>query len=402
MVSEESEKAATFREEVRAWLRENLPKGWGTPEYVAPEPSSIEAHELGKEWTKKLYDAGYTGFGYPKEYGGIERPEWEIAIIRQELALSGTPGGPSVITLDNVLPTIFGWGQEWQKKRFIPKILNGEEAWVQGFSEPNAGSDLANVQTTAVRDGDEWVINGQKVWNSLWHFAEFAVLVVKTDMEAPRHRNLSYFIVDCTSPGFSASPLRQMTGGVEFCEMFFDNVRIPHENLIGEQSRGWYVAVHTLSIERDAMAGRTAERGRGAGFTRGIDGIIGLAKNTRRFGKVVWEDPAFRQRLAQITIENQALRYSGARTAARLHKGVPPGNEGSIAKNFSAEMSQRQAALATEIIGAYSQLVRGSRRTLDNGQWVLSLLSSRSETIAAGTSEINRNIIAERILGLPR
>jgi alkylation response protein AidB-like acyl-CoA dehydrogenase len=406
MVSKESEKMQAFRQEVRTWLKDNLPEGWGTPEYVAPELSSVEANELGKWWTKKLYDAGYTGFGYPKEYGGIERPPEEIAIIRQEMARTGTPGGPSVVSLGIALPTILGWGQEWQKKRFVPKILNGEEAWVQGFSEPDAGSDLANVQTTAVRDGDEWVINGQKVWNSGAHFADFGLLVTKTEPTAPRHRNLSYFIFDCKSPGFSAKPLRQMTGGAEFCEMFFDDMRIPHENLIGELNRGWYVAMTTLGAERNmiggGMAGMAGTGRRGTRLAGGIDGIIELAKNTRRYGKVVWEDPAFRHKIVQFAIENQALRYSGARAAARLRKGIPPGNEVSIGKNFSSEMGQRQAELATEIIGAYSQMVRGSERALDDGQWVFSLLSARGMTIAGGTSEINRNIIAERILGLPR
>ena len=406
MVENESEEMQAFRQEVRTWLKANLPEGWGTPEYEAPEPSSREAHELAKWWTKKFYDAGYTGFGYPTEYGGIERTPEEIAIIRQETARTGTPGGPSVVSLGIALPTILGWGQEWQKKRFIPKILNGEETWAQGFSEPDAGSDLANVQTAAVRDGDEWVVNGQKVWNSGAHFADFGLLVAKTEPTAPRHRNLSYFIFDCKSPGFDVKPLRQMTGGAEFCEMFFDDMRLPQENLIGELHRGWYVAMTTLGAERNmiggGMAGAAGTGRRGARLVGGVDGIIELAKNTRHYGKVVWEDPAYRQRIAQFAIENQALRYSGARALARLRKGIPPGNEVSIGKNFSSEMGQRQAELATEIIGAYSQLVRGSERALDDGQWVFSLLSSRGMTIAGGTSEINRNIIAERILGLPR
>ncbi len=408
MVSKESEKMQAFRQEVRTWLKANLPEGWGTPEYVTPAPFSREAHELGQWWTKKLYDAGYTGFGYPKEYGGIERPPEEIAIIFQEMVRTGTPGGPSSLGLLTGAPTILGWGQEWQKKRFIPKILSGEEAWCQGFSEPDAGSDLANVQTAAVRDGDEWVVNGQKVWSSSSAFADFGLLVTKTDPTAPRHRNLSYFIFDCKSPGFSRRPLRQMSGESEFGEMFFDDVRIPHENLIGELNRGWYVAMTTLGAERSgggamAISGMGMGMGRrGTGLVGGMDSIIELAKNTRRYGKVVWEDPAFRHKIAQFAIENQAVRYSGARAAARLRKGTPPGNEVSISKNFTSESQQRQMDLVMEIIGAYSQLVRGSERALDNGQWVYRMLRSRGATIERGTSEINRNIIAERILGLPR
>ncbi len=405
MALDESGNPEGFRQEFRAWLRDNLPKGWRTREYVAPEPTSIEAHELRRWWTKKLYDAGYTGFGCPKEYGGIERPDWQIAIIRQEMAHSRTPGGPSVITLDNCLPTILGWGEEWQKKRFIPKMLNGEEAWVQGFSEPNAGSDLANVQTTAVRDGDEWVVNGQKVWNSFWEFADYGVLVVKTDLQGRRHRNLSYFIFDCKSPGYSARPLRQLTGGSEFCEMFFDDMRIPHENLIGELNMGWYSAMATLVAERDAGGGLDnvgIPAGLGVSGVGGMDSIVELARKTRRYGKAVWDDPAFRQRIAQLAIENEAMKHSGGRAVARLRKGIPMGDEVNIGKHFQAEREQRRSDLVMEIIGSYSQLWRGSKHAISGGAYVYGMLSSRGGTIAAGTSEINRNVIAERILGLPR
>lgn len=203
---------------------------------------------------KKLYDARYSAFNYPVEYGGNERPDWQIAIIQQEIGRTGVPFGR--VSNDGVAgTTILASGQEWQKKRFLPKMLSGEESWVQGFSEPNAGSDLANVQTTAVRDGDEWVVNGQKVWNSSWEFADYGLLVVKTDPDAPRHRNLSYFIFDCKSPGFEKRPLRQMTGDTEFSEMFFDNVRIPHQNLLGELNRGWYAAMSTLVAERGNAGG---------------------------------------------------------------------------------------------------------------------------------------------------
>ena len=405
MVSNESEKAEALRQEVRAWLSKNLPEGWGTPEYVAPEPFSREAHELGKEWTKKLYAAGYTGFGYPKEYGGIERPPEEIAIIFQELARHGTPGGPLSLGLLVAAPTILAHGQEWQKKRFIPKMLSGEESWLEGFSEPDAGSDLANVQTTAVRDGDEWVVNGQKCWTSMWEFADFGLLVVKTDLEAPRHRNLSYFVFDCTSPGFSRRPLRQMSGEAEFGELFFDDMRIPHNNLMGEVGRGWYVAMSALQAERSgggAFWSGGSLAGLMAGGLGGVDSIVELAKDTKRRGKVVWEDPIFRQRIAQIAIESTAMRYSGTRMIARMQKGLVTGNEASVVKNFQAEMRQRQGDMVMEMIGAYSQLVRGSKRVVNNGDWVYNMLRSRGATIEMGTSEINRNIIAERVLGLPR
>ena len=402
MVSEEAEKLAAFRQEVRDWLRANLPEGWGTPEYQAPERLSEESQALGEEWTRKLYDAGYTGFGYPEEYGGIKRPREEIIIIHEEMSRCDTPPGPMSQGLLMVAPTILSHGQEWQKKRFIPKILNGEESWCQGFSEPDAGSDLANVRTTAVRDGDEWVVNGQKVWTSNWEFAGYGLLVVKTDQEAPRHRNLSYFIFDCSVPGFSRRPLRQMSGESEFGELFFDNMRIPHENLLGELGRGWYVALTSLAAERSGGSGVAgvglAIRGPGSSMA----GIVELARNTKRRGKIVWEDSVFRRRIAQFAIENEAIRYSGARLAAQRQKGVPMGNEVSVGKNFSSEMRQRRGDMVMEIIGAHSQLVRGSNHAINGGQWVYDMLRSRGATIEMGTSEINRNIIAERILGLPR
>lgn len=405
MVSEKSQKTEEFRQEVRTWLMDNLPEGWGTPSYVSPSARSKEAHELGTQWTKKLYDVGYRGFSYPKEYGGIERPDWQKAIIGQEIARTGIPGGR--VSNDGVAgPTILVSGQEWQKKRFLPKMLSGEESWVQGFSEPNAGSDLANIQTTAVRDGDEWVVNGQKVWNSAWEFADFGLLVVKTDPDAPRHRNLSYFIFDCTSPGFIKKPLRQMTGDTEFSEMFFDNVRIPHENMIGELNMGWYAAMSTLVAERGnlggpASVGLHAQR-RVVTKVGGVEDLVERARNTKRRGRKLWDDPTVRQRIAQLAIENEAMKSSGARANARQQKGIATGDEVNIAKLFSAEVRQRKADLVMEMIGAYSQLMKGSKYVIDDGQLVYEALRSRGATIEAGTSEINRNVIAERILGLPR
>jgi alkylation response protein AidB-like acyl-CoA dehydrogenase len=399
-------KLETFRREVRAWIRANLPKGWGTPEYKAPDPFSREAHELGKWWQKKLYEAGYTGFGYPPEYGGIVRPPEEIAIIREELARHGAPPGPQSLGLLVAAPALLAHGQEWQKKRFIPKILSGEESWAEYFSEPNAGSDIANIQTTAVRDGDEWVINGQKIWTSMWEFADFGLIACKTDPNAPRHRNLTCFIVDCHSPGLTKLPLRQMTGNAEFGEEYFDNVRVPDKNRVGEVNQGWAVVLTALISER---SGGGAFWGGGAAAITGattrlaaVRAVIDLAKETRRFGKPVWEDPVFRQKIAQMAIEAEAMRCSGQRMLAKMRKGWRPTNEASIVKNFQAEMRCRNGDIIMEIIGAYSQLSRESKRALNNGDWVYQMMRARGATIEMGTSEINRNIIAERILGLPR
>lgn len=396
----DSQKGAAFRREVRAWLEANLPKGWGTPAFKMPEPFSDEIHALGKWWQKKVFDAGYAGMGYPKEYGGSEHntPE-EIAIWRDETSRYRVPPGPLSLGTLTAAPTILGWGQEWQKKRFVPKICSGEESWCQGFSEPNAGSDLANVQTSAVRDGDEWVVNGQKVWTSMWKFANFALLVTRTDPTAPKHRNLSYFIFDTTSPGFTRRPLRQMSGEAEFGEMFFDNMRIPHKNLIGELNKGWYVAMTTLGSERSGGGGAAGLGRRG---NEELEEIIELARKTKRMGKSIWDDPVFRQKIAQVAIEGEAIRCSGARAIARMRKGIKPGSEVSMGKLFSSELGVRRGDMVMEILGAYSQLMRGSNHAVDEGYWVYRMLRSRGDTLQMGTSEINRNIIAERLLELPK
>ena len=406
MVSSDTEKAEALRKEVRDWLIENLPEKWGTPDYESPERLSPEAQELGKSFQKRLYDAGYTGFNVSKEYGGVERPAWEVAIIREELVRRGTPPGPTSIGPLMVIGTLLSWASEEQKKRFIPKILSGEEAWCEGFSEPNAGSDLANVQTTAVRDGDEWVVNGQKCWTSAWRFAHWSLLVTKTDNNAPRHRNLSYFIFDTNTPGFSRGPLKQMSGESEFGEMFFDDMRIPHENMIGEEGRGWYVAMATLQSER---GGGVGGGGGGGGMmalaTRslgGVNNLIELAKNTKRFGKPFWDNKSYRDRIAQMAIENEATRNFGTRLAIAMRKRTATGNEVSIRKNSQAERRKAQADMVMEIIGAYSQLMRGEPRSSDDGAQVYNMLRARGATIEMGTSEVNRNIIAERLLGLPR
>ena len=407
MVSEEAGKTEEFRQEVRAWLMENLPDGWGTPEYVSPKDSK-ETHELGKSWLRRLNDAGYTAFRYPKEYGGSERPEWQQRIIHEEMSRTGTPPGP-MSNIGVAGPTILVSGQEWQKKRFLPPMLRGDEAWIQGFSEPNAGSDLANIQTTAVRDGDEWVVNGQKVWNSLWEFADFGVLVVKTDMEAPRHRNLSYFIFDCKSPGYSFRPLRQMTGGSGFCEMFFDNMRIPHENLMGELNMGWYAAMATLVAEREGLKDWGGDYIENVNLPAGkmissigeMGAAVELAKSTRRRGKSFWENDMVRQRIAQLAIERTAIQHGDTRIAVKAAKGMSMANEFNISKLFRSEVNQRREVLMVEMIGAYSQLWRGPH-AIDGGAHLNAMLMSRAQTIGGGTAEINRNIIAERILGLPR
>jgi len=403
MADEESGKLEAFRQEVRYWLKENLPAGWGSPVYVAPERGTIEAHELGKQWQKKLYEAGYTGFGIPTEYGGVERSRDEITVIYQEMQRTGTPPPAASLGPMIVIPTLLRFGNEEQKKRFIPKILSAEECWCECFSEPDAGSDLANIQKTGVRDGDEWIINGQSVWTSASRFADWGVLPVKTDLNAPRHRNLSYFVFDTKSPGFEVRPLTQMTGDAEFSETFFDNMRVPHANMIGEEGRGWYVAMATLEAERGGGIQFVAPSMRLEPTTLGgVDIYVELAKNTKRRGRIVWDDPLFRQRIAQFAIENEAMKHSRERMRVKAMKGQLTGHEQSIGSVFSREKNQRQVNMVAEIMGANIQFMMGDPRALDDGSWVYAFLRARGNTIETGTTEVNRNIVAERILGLPR
>jgi len=402
MVSEESEKLQALRQEVRTWLRENLPEGWGTPAYVPPVRGTAEAQAAGKEWSKKLYDAGYTGFTVPKEYGGVERPRDEQAVIREEMSRTGTPPGPGTLGYLAVA-ALMRWGTEEQKKRWIPKIMTNEECWCECFSEPNAGSDLANLQKTGVRDGDDWIVNGQSVWTSSSKFADWGIVPVRTDVNAPRHRNLSFFVFDCKSPGFSVKPLRQMTGDAEFGETFFDDVRIPHANMIGEEGQGWYVAMGVLEAERGGGM-RIGEGAAAVGVTTlgGVENFVELAKNTKRRGQVAWDDPLFRQRIAQFAIENEAIRASTQRMRVKAMKGQLTGHEQSITSVYRREKNQHQANMVAEMIGASIQYMRGDKRALDEGSWTYTFLRSRGNTIETGTTEINRGIIAERLLGLPR
>jgi alkylation response protein AidB-like acyl-CoA dehydrogenase len=404
-MAQESEKLQALRQEVRTWLKENLPEGWGTPDYVRPTVGTEEAHIAGRAWQKKLYDAGYTGFEIPKEYGGVERSREEQVVIREEMSRTGTPAGSGGLAYLAVA-ALLRHGTEEQKKRWLPKIANGEESWCECFSEPNAGSDLANIQKTAVKDGDDWVINGQSVWTSGSQFADWGLCPAVTEPDAPRHRNLSFFFFDCKTPGFMARPLKQMTGDAQFGETFFDDVRVPQFNMIGDQGRGWYVAMTVLEAERGGgmriaqpVAPRAAEAVTNLG---GVENLVELAKNTKRRGKTAWEDPIFRDRIAQLAIENEAMRAYGARLRVMAQKRQTTGNEQSLTSVYRRERGQRQANLTAEIMGANIQFMRGDKRALNDGSWTYTFLRCRGNTIETGTTEINRNIIAERILGLPR
>ena len=387
-----------FREKVRDWLAENmkeLPGWWGHPEVLGPEIESDEYVKFCIWWHRKLYDAGFIGITWPREYGGRSGTLMEEVIFYEEIAKHQAPGPFNTHGLGWVVPSLLAFGTEELRQRFINKILNCDEIWCTLYSEPEAGSDMANVQTRAVEDGDYFVVNGQKVWTSGGHYADWAVLLARTDPDAPKHRGLSYLMVDMKSPGITVRPLRQLTGHAEFNETFLDDVRIPKHQIIGEKNRGWYVAVAALEFER-AMPGTAIIR------ENIVKDLIKKAQKIERHGRPLSQDPVIRQRLAQLYIEINVAKYNDLRALTHRLREGRPGSQGSINSVFEREFNQRLQEFAVQIQGPYSQLVRGSKYAVDHGYWQYYFLRSRGNTIETGTPEIKRNVIAQRVLGLPR
>jgi alkylation response protein AidB-like acyl-CoA dehydrogenase len=379
-----------FRDEFRAWLEANVP-----PEWTGGGAGSEDRHEYIqylRDWQRKLYDGGWAGISWPKEFGGRGATLMEQSIFQAELARANAPQLVGTIGLSLVGPTIIAMGTEGQKARYLPKILSGEEIWCQGFSEPNAGSDLAALGTKAVRDGDEFVVNGQKIWTSFAQMADWCLLLVRTDAEAPRHKGITCLLADMRAEGVSVRPLRQMSGDSGFNEVFFSNVRVPAGQVLGEVNKGWTTAIAALMNER-------ANLGTGIQviFKRQLEALIARARTVERRGRPASEDPIVRQKLAQAYLELEILRLNTNRALTSLSKTGVPGPEGSTQKLYWSEMNQRTQQAAQEILGPYGQL-----KEFDNGLWEYGYLRTRGNTIEAGTSEIQRNIIAERVLGLPK
>jgi alkylation response protein AidB-like acyl-CoA dehydrogenase len=389
-----------FRKEVSDWLDKNtkdLPAWWRNRDRIAVDSESEEFQEFSRQWHKRLYDAGFIGIAWPKEYGGRGATVMEQVIFNEEMAKRRVPSGVGGLGVGWAGPTIMAAGTEEQKKRFLPKILSGEDVWCQAFSEPEAGSDLANLQTRAVEDGDDYVVNGQKVWTTGGMRADWAILLAKTDFnpETPRHRTFSYFLMDMHLPGVTIRPLREMTGYALFGETFLDDVRIPKDLMVGEKNRGWYISMGTLEFERSNASSAV-------GQLNVLNNLIELTHKMDRDGRPLSKDSAVRQQLAQFYIEVNVGKYMGLRALTRQLRGEMPGPESSLGSLLSMELSQRLQDFAMYLQGPYSQLVNGSKHAIDNGSWQASFLSSRGNTIMTGTSEIKRNIIAQRTLGLPR
>jgi alkylation response protein AidB-like acyl-CoA dehydrogenase len=381
-----------FRQRVREWFASHKPAG--------------EKLEERRAWQRTLYEAGFVGMGWPREYGGQASRPMEQAIVAEEMALANLSGPLNSLALGLLGPTLIVHGTDAQKQRYVPRMLTAEEIWCQLYSEPDAGSDLASLKTSAQREGDEWVINGQKVWTSLAPYADYGMLLARTNPSVPKHKGISYFILDMHSPGVEVRPLKQITGGSEFAEVFFNNARIPAENIIGEEGQGWELAQTTLGFER---GGNTLAR-----VTRhqaNLRRLTEICRTLSRDGVPALEDPLVRQRLGRMAVEVEVLRYAGYRILSKLEKGQRPGSESSVDKLYYSELDKRHQELIQDILGPYGQLERGLPEQLELGtgsargqdsSWSFNFLWSRAGTIYAGSSEIQKNIIGERVLKLPR
>jgi alkylation response protein AidB-like acyl-CoA dehydrogenase len=386
-----SESEENFRKEVRAWLERNLPDDLRGKSFAASRADKDEVARL-RWWQKTMYEAGYVGMDWPREFGGRGATLVEMVILYQEMGRAESPqivnrGGVSMLG-----PTLMKHGTPGQQRRFLKNILTADEMWCQGFSEPNAGSDLANLQTRAVRDGGHYVVNGQKVWTSMGHVADWCFLLVRTDPASAKHKGISFLLVDMKTPGITVRPLRQITGEAEFNETFFGNVRVPVENLVGKENDGWGVAITTLAHERDVLT-----HIRHISLRNALHRLLKLAKE-----RGASADPIVRQKLAHLFISEQALQLNGYRGLTNIMRGGHPGPEGSTAKLLWSQTDIELAQTATEILGPYSQLEHGTGWAPDEGQWEFYELLARGSGIRAGTTEILKNILGERVLGLPK
>jgi alkylation response protein AidB-like acyl-CoA dehydrogenase len=375
---------AQFRTELKAWLEANVPE-----ELRGHRGGAARfADDTVRAWSRTLYDAGYVGLTWPKEYGGGGKPYTYQAIFLEELARAEAPQHLGVIGLGMAGPTIISRGTEAQKARYLQPLLSAHEIWCQGFSEPGAGSDLSAVRASARLEGGHFVVDGQKVWSSYAHIADWCILLTRSDPDSERHDGLTYLIVDMKAPGVEVRPLRQITGEAEFNEIFFTGVEVPVENVIGEVGGGWEVAMTTLLHERGTL---------GFALVAQLEVLVGkLVELARDRGAT----PVQRDAIAREWIELQALRQTALRSLSALMKTGMPGPEGSLLKQQWSEAAQRVTKIGLELLGSDAQLLAANAPY--GGYWQHVQLRSRGHTIEAGTSEILRNIIAERVLGLPR
>jgi alkylation response protein AidB-like acyl-CoA dehydrogenase len=396
---EDTPEQAEFRTDFRTWLHEQLAHGW----MEAVDASDDEEFERVRSqsgfnplvWTRVMGTSRYAAPLWPKEYGGLSGEPWMVRVIRSELVRYRLPTvSVNLLGVGLAGPTIIEHGTEAQKERYLKKILSGEEIWCQLFSEPGSGSDLASLSTRAVRDGDEWIVNGQKVWTSIAQLSSFGMLLTRSDPEVPKHEGLTYFILDMRSPGVEVRPLRQLTGSSEFNEVFLSDVRILDSNRVGDVGDGWRCARTTLMNERVALSGISIDP-------------ISLGGGTRRDP---WQalletvpdrsDPVVRQKLVELYIDNEVKEMTAFRASMARQRGSQPGPEGSVNKVFNAELNQRRTDFALSARGLAGIAWLPGDKEAEGRQY--SFLRARANTIEGGTSEVLRNQVAERILGLPR
>jgi len=390
-----TEDEEAFRLEVRQWLEHGIPQRW-----IELDPGIWEETEeswaLAREFQRKLGKKSWLAPAYPKEYGGLELSHMKRLILSEELAYNRAPLSIEVeITLNWVGPSIMLFGTEKQKKEYLTRMAKGDVIFCLGYSEPNAGSDLASLQTRAVEVGDEYVINGQKTWCSYGHLADYCWLAARTDPTASRHEGISIFIVDMKTPGIAVRPLINVLNRHSFNEVFFDDVHIPKGNLVGQKNKGWYQLVMALDFERSSI-------GYAAGNQRIIEELIKYVKETRRNGKPLANNPLIRNELAQLVVENEVARMMAYRIAWMFSKGLHPSHESSMSMVLISEVMRRTANAGMRILGHYGELDRDSKWAVMNARIMRMCLSSLSIGVGGGSNEIQRNIIAIRGLGLPR
>ncbi len=393
--------AAVFREKIQAFLAEHLPANWEGIGALQPEA----AHEFTKQWRDVLRDNKLLAASWPVEYGGAGLSQLEGVIMAEEFAKAGVPtgGANDAFSIQMVGNTIIHWGTEEQKKHFLPRIISGEDLWCQGYSEPNAGSDLGNLGCKAELDGDEWIINGQKIWTSAGHLADWIFVLTRTDAEAAKHRGITFLLVPMDQPGVEVRPIQMISGDSEFNEVFFTDARAPKENVIGEVNGGWGVAMTLLGFERGEAAATTP-----VAFGVELDRLLELAKQQ---GKT--DDPVIRQQLAWCYSKVQIMRYLGMRTLTKFLAGEHPGADASIFKLYWSEYHHKVTELGVSLLGAEGMVIDGKFPSSafggdspgapnDSGSWIGTFLNARAGTIYAGTSQVQRNIIGEIVLGLPK
>ncbi len=385
-----------FRTEVRGWLAGNVPADLKGRGFASSRGDRATVERL-KRWQAQLHGSRYVGIDWPKQYGGRGATIMDQIILYEEMSRAEAPQPINRSGLSMLGPTLMTHGTPAQRERHLSKILTADEIWCQGFSEPNAGSDLANLQTRAVLDGDHYVVNGQKVWTSMAHVAQWGFFLVRTDPSAAKHKGITFILIDMKSPGLTIRPLMQITGEAEFNEVFLENVRVPAANVVGKVNEGWSVAITTLAYERDVLT-----MIRHISLRTALERLVALAKRTKRNGHTAADDPVLRQKIAGLAIAERCLQLNGYRSLTRILRGQAPGPEGSTSKLFWSQVDQELAEVATEVIGPYSQIAAPSEWAPDDGQWQFYCLLARGSGIRAGTSEILRNILGERVLGLPK